>query len=53
MFDTIPATSQSMVKLEPLEVESFAQHIFDDNITAQELHKKAGFEIVGMNLKKP
>lgn len=33
-------------------VESVALHVFGDNITAQELYKKMGFEITGMHMRK-
>jgi ribosomal protein S18 acetylase RimI-like enzyme len=39
-------------KLHSMDVESVALHVFGDNITAQELYKKMGFEITGMHMKK-
>jgi ribosomal protein S18 acetylase RimI-like enzyme len=39
-------------KLKSMNVESVALHVFGDNITAQELYKKMGFQIVGLNMKK-
>ena len=39
-------------KLRTMGAESVALHVFGDNISAQELYKKMGFYIVGMNMKK-
>ena len=39
-------------KLKAMGAESVALHVFGDNISAQELYKKMGFSIVGMNMKK-
>lgn len=39
-------------KLKSLGAQSVALHVFGDNISAQELYKKMGFSIVGMNMKK-
>ena len=39
-------------KLKSMGAESVALHVFGDNISAQELYKKMGFSIVGMNMKK-
>ena len=39
-------------KLKSMNVESVALHVFGDNITAQELYKKMGFKIVGINMQK-
>jgi ribosomal protein S18 acetylase RimI-like enzyme len=39
-------------KLKLMNVESVALHVFGDNINAQELYKKMGFEITGMHMKK-
>jgi ribosomal protein S18 acetylase RimI-like enzyme len=39
-------------KLKSMGVESVALHVFGDNVTAQELYKKMGFEIVGINMRK-
>jgi len=33
-------------------VESVALHVFGDNVTAQELYKKMGFQITGIQMKK-
>lgn len=39
-------------KLKSMNVESVALHVFGDNVTAQELYKKVGFKIVGINMQK-
>lgn len=39
-------------KLQSMDVNSVALHVFGDNITAQELYKKMGFEITGMHMQK-
>jgi ribosomal protein S18 acetylase RimI-like enzyme len=39
-------------KLRSMNVDSVALHVFGDNITAQELYKKMGFEITGMHMQK-
>lgn len=39
-------------KLRSIGAESVALHVFGDNTSAQELYKKAGFEITGMHMKK-
>ncbi len=39
-------------KLKAMNVESVALHVFGDNVTAQELYKKMGFEITGIHLRK-
>ena len=39
-------------KLKAMDVESVALHVFGDNITAQELYKKMGFEITGIHMRK-
>ncbi len=39
-------------KLKAMNVESVALHVFGDNITAQELYKKMGFEITDMHMRK-
>lgn len=39
-------------KLKSMNVESVALHVFGDNITAQELYKKAGFQITDIHMKK-
>ena len=38
--------------LKSMNVESVGLHVFGDNITAQELYKKAGFQITGIHMKK-
>lgn len=38
--------------LKSMGAESVALHVFGDNVSAQELYKKMGFYIVGMNMKK-
>ena len=39
-------------QLKSMNVESVALHVFGDNIAAQELYKKAGFQITGIHMKK-
>lgn len=39
-------------KLKSMNVESIGLHVFGDNIAAQELYKKAGFETTGIHMKK-
>jgi ribosomal protein S18 acetylase RimI-like enzyme len=39
-------------KLSSMDAESVALHVFGDNVTAQELYKKMGFEITGMHMRK-
>lgn len=39
-------------KLKAMNVESVSLHVFGDNVTAQELYKKMGFEITGMHMRK-
>lgn len=39
-------------KLLSMNVESVELHVFGDNITAQELYKKAGFQISGIHMNK-
>jgi ribosomal protein S18 acetylase RimI-like enzyme len=39
-------------KLKSMNVESVALHVFGDNITAQELYKKMGFQITDIHMKK-
>jgi ribosomal protein S18 acetylase RimI-like enzyme len=39
-------------KLRSMDAESVELHVFGDNITAQELYKKMGFEITGMHMRK-
>jgi ribosomal protein S18 acetylase RimI-like enzyme len=39
-------------KLKSMDVESVGLHVFGDNVTAQELYKKAGFQITGIHMNK-
>lgn len=39
-------------KLKSMNAESVALHVFGDNIAAQELYKKVGFQITGIHMKK-
>jgi RimJ/RimL family protein N-acetyltransferase len=39
-------------RLRSMQVQSVALHVFGDNITAQELYKKMGFEITGIHMQK-
>jgi ribosomal protein S18 acetylase RimI-like enzyme len=39
-------------QLKSMEVESVELHVFGDNIPAQELYKKAGFQISGIHMNK-
>jgi ribosomal protein S18 acetylase RimI-like enzyme len=39
-------------KLKSMDVESVGLHVFGDNIIAQELYKKAGFQITDIQMKK-
>jgi ribosomal protein S18 acetylase RimI-like enzyme len=39
-------------KLKSMDTESVALHVFGDNITAQELYKKMGFNITDMHMRK-
>ncbi len=39
-------------KLKSMNVESVRLHVFGDNITAQELYKKMGYQITGIHMKK-
>lgn len=38
--------------LKSMNVESVGLHVFGDNITAQELYKKMGYQITGIHMKK-
>lgn len=39
-------------KLHSMDVESVALHVFGDNVTAQHLYRKMGFEITGIHMRK-
>ena len=39
-------------KLKSMDVESVGLHVFGDNIVAQELYKKAGFQVTDIQMKK-
>ena len=39
-------------KLRAMDVETVALHVFGHNVTAQELYKKTGFEISGIQMRK-
>jgi ribosomal protein S18 acetylase RimI-like enzyme len=39
-------------KLHSMNVQSVSLHVFGDNITAQQLYKKMGFEITGIHMRK-
>ncbi len=39
-------------RLKSMEVEAVGLHVFGDNITAQALYKKMGFEITGIHMQK-
>ena len=39
-------------KLKSMNVESVGLHVFGDNVTAQELYKKMGYQITGIHMKK-
>jgi RimJ/RimL family protein N-acetyltransferase len=39
-------------KLKSMSLESVGLHVFGDNITAQELYKKMGYQITGIHMKK-
>ena len=39
-------------KLKSMNAESVELHVFGDNIAAQELYKKAGFQITGIHMNK-
>jgi len=39
-------------RLKSMNVASVALHVFGDNITAQELYKKMGFEVTGIHMQK-
>src|SRR5215216_2569840 len=39
-------------KLKSMDVQSVALHVFGDNLVAQKLYKKAGFDITGIHMRK-
>lgn len=39
-------------KLKAMDVQSVGLHVFGDNIKAQELYKKMGYQITGIHMKK-
>lgn len=39
-------------KLKSMDVQSVGLHVFGDNVTAQELYKKMGYQITGIHMKK-
>ena len=39
-------------QLKSMNTESVALHVFGDNVSAQELYKKMGFEITGIRMRK-
>jgi len=39
-------------QLKSMNVDSVALHVFGDNIVAQELYKKMGYQITGIHMKK-
>lgn len=39
-------------KLKPMDVESVGLHVFGDHIAAQELYKKAGYQITEIHMNK-
>ena len=39
-------------ELRSMDVESVALHVFGDNVSAQELYRKMGFEITGIHMRK-
>ena len=39
-------------ELKSMNVQSVGLHVFGDNVNAQELYKKMGFEVTGMHMKK-
>jgi ribosomal protein S18 acetylase RimI-like enzyme len=39
-------------KLKQMNVESVALHVFGDNLVAQELYKKMGYQITGIHMRK-
>jgi ribosomal protein S18 acetylase RimI-like enzyme len=39
-------------KLKSMDVQSVGLHVFGDNVTAQELYKKMGYQVTGIHMKK-
>ena len=39
-------------KLKSMDVQSVGLHVFGDNVTAQELYRKRGYQITGIHMKK-
>jgi len=39
-------------KLKSMDVQSVGLHVFGDNVTAQELYRKMGYQITGIHMKK-
>ncbi|HLO15108.1 MAG TPA: GNAT family N-acetyltransferase [Anaerolineales bacterium] len=39
-------------KLKSMKVQSVGLHVFGDNVTAQELYKKMGYQITGIHMRK-
>ncbi len=39
-------------KLKSMNIESVGLHVFGDNLTAQELYKKMGYQITGIHMRK-
>ncbi len=39
-------------ELKSMNVQSVGLHVFGDNVNAQQLYKKMGFEVTGMHMKK-
>lgn len=38
--------------LKSMQVESMGLHVFGDNLTAQSLYRKMGFEVTGVHMRK-
>jgi len=39
-------------KIKSMDVQSVGLHVFGDNVTAQELYRKMGYQITGIHMKK-